>query len=318
VKREKRIEGFQESLRDVAEREQARAEVVRLKEYGEKILNGIPSYVMVLDKDLNLKFVNQAYLETGKYRNKVIVGETFKDLYPDDLLKEVGLLEAFNKAIETGETSKLYAVGNASFDPPEKLLNFTISGILSGEGGEDIILVIENDTERARLAEEIRQAKNFMEAIFETTPDSVAATDKKGLITFANRVILEDLGYEKEELEGKHVSMFYDTGIERARDIMAILSVDQELRDYRMEILTRKGMEIPVSLSGALIRDKDGKVTGTLGFLRDITDLVQAEEEIRKKNRKLEKLTITDDLTGLFNRRYFYRKLDKEMVRAKR
>jgi diguanylate cyclase (GGDEF)-like protein len=32
----------------------------------------------------------------------------------------------------------------------------------------------------------------------------------------------------------------------------------------------------------------------------------------------LERLVITDDLTGLFNRRYFYRKLDEEAVRAKR
>ena len=33
---------------------------------------------------------------------------------------------------------------------------------------------------------------------------------------------------------------------------------------------------------------------------------------------ELERLIITDDLTGLSNHRYFYRKLDEEMVRAKR
>ena len=33
---------------------------------------------------------------------------------------------------------------------------------------------------------------------------------------------------------------------------------------------------------------------------------------------EMERLIITDDLTGLFNRRYFYRKIDEEMVRAKR
>lgn len=32
----------------------------------------------------------------------------------------------------------------------------------------------------------------------------------------------------------------------------------------------------------------------------------------------MERLVITDDLTGLFNRRYFYRKIEEEMVRAKR
>ena len=33
---------------------------------------------------------------------------------------------------------------------------------------------------------------------------------------------------------------------------------------------------------------------------------------------EMERLIITDDLTGLFNRRYFYRKIEEEMVRAKR
>lgn len=44
----------------------------------------------------------------------------------------------------------------------------------------------------------------------------------------------------------------------------------------------------------------------------------EMEREKARLTLELEKLTITDDLTSLFNRRYFYRKLDEEMVRAKR
>ncbi|MDO8784758.1 MAG: diguanylate cyclase [Syntrophales bacterium] len=40
--------------------------------------------------------------------------------------------------------------------------------------------------------------------------------------------------------------------------------------------------------------------------------------EKAKLERELEKLTIIDDLTGLFNRRYFYRKLEEEITRANR
>jgi len=44
----------------------------------------------------------------------------------------------------------------------------------------------------------------------------------------------------------------------------------------------------------------------------------QAMREKERLERELEKLTIIDDLTGLFNRRYFYRKLEEEMTRANR
>lgn len=48
---------------------------------------------------------------------------------------------------------------------------------------------------------------------------------------------------------------------------------------------------------------------------------VKHHEMEREKARlalDMERLVITDDLTGLFNRRYFYQKVEEEMVRAKR
>jgi len=43
-----------------------------------------------------------------------------------------------------------------------------------------------------------------------------------------------------------------------------------------------------------------------------------ANKELRKMNEELLKLSINDDLTGLYNRRHFYNKLKEEMMRARR
>jgi len=47
-------------------------------------------------------------------------------------------------------------------------------------------------------------------------------------------------------------------------------------------------------------------------------DKVKAENELRRANKRLEELSITDDLTGIYNRRHFYEKLSQETARAKR
>ncbi len=40
------------------------------------------------------------------------------------------------------------------------------------------------------------------------------------------------------------------------------------------------------------------------------------EQEVKKRTKRLEELSITDSLTGLYNQRFFFRKLDEEITRA--
>lgn len=47
---------------------------------------------------------------------------------------------------------------------------------------------------------------------------------------------------------------------------------------------------------------------------KDYTD--RLEEEVKKRTKELEELSITDNLTGLYNQRHFFPKLDEEIARA--
>ncbi len=59
-----------------------------------------------------------------------------------------------------------------------------------------------------------------------------------------------------------------------------------------------------------LLNEKD-EVIGTWGISRNITALKIVEEELSRTNEKLRRLSQVDDLTGLFNRRYFYEMIEK-------
>lgn len=55
-----------------------------------------------------------------------------------------------------------------------------------------------------------------------------------------------------------------------------------------------------------------------IDLLRERKARIKAEEKLREANRKLEELSITDQLTGLYNRRYFDKVFESELKRAKR
>lgn len=58
--------------------------------------------------------------------------------------------------------------------------------------------------------------------------------------------------------------------------------------------------------------DLEGNIIGTWGTSRDITALKEAEAELERKNRMLKRLSRMDELSGLYNRRYFYEILKKQ------
>lgn len=145
-----------------------------------------------------------------------------------------------------------------------------------------------------------------------------------------NRVIFNEakiiaLGYQKDEIPNQVGFEFftqklhpddYDLVMENMRRHLGGLSPAYEIT-YR--IRRKDGEWIWFYDRGKITKqDEDGKPELVAGIVFDVTEQKKMEELLKKQNQQLLELSLTDPLTGLFNRRALFDKLDYELKRAAR
>ncbi|MBW2615531.1 MAG: Cache 3/Cache 2 fusion domain-containing protein [Deltaproteobacteria bacterium] len=164
----------------------------------------------------------------------------------------------------------------------------TITAIMDPSGKTTgFVEIVRDITLRKRLARELRETKEFLENIMESSVDGILTTDLKGKITYQNRAMQELLEYPKEDVLGTHISRFYVRGIQQAKDIMDLLKADERAENYEMEVKRREGKILTILTSLFLLRDEDEQVIGTAGIFKDVTEQKRLEAKLKATQASL-------------------------------
>ncbi|HEY9576561.1 MAG TPA: EAL domain-containing protein [Pseudobacillus sp.] len=134
-------------------------------------------------------------------------------------------------------------------------------------------------------------------SILDSLPVHIFLEDRQGRTLFANKLACEKNGKELDELIGKTVFDLFSPAIAqeiRAHDLETWESGQLRMREA---IVDFNGQPTHMLAGTAIIRGEKEGEEYLLGFSFDISEQVEAEEQ-------LEKLAFYDPLTGLPNRRY--------------
>jgi PAS domain S-box-containing protein len=136
--------------------------------------------------------------------------------------------------------------------------------------------------ENARLYEDVRNTRDFLQSIAESSADAIVTTDMQGRITYCSPGTVELMGERALEVLGERGAAYYRGGLEEARTLMQRLQTEGRIRNYETAIRAQGGRWVEVSSSLSLLRDAQGAVIGTLAIFKDITEHKRAERALQE------------------------------------
>jgi PAS domain S-box-containing protein len=165
----------------------------------------------------------------------------------------------------------------------------TVTAIMEPSSGSAVgfVEIIRDVTVRKSLERELRETKEFLENIMESSVDGILTTDLKGKLTYSNRAMEEMLQCRREDILGTHISRFYVRGIHQAREIMTLLQAAERADNYIMEVRTLAGRHLSILTSLFLLRNEDNVIIGTAGIFKDITEQKQLEAKLKAAQARL-------------------------------
>lgn len=147
-----------------------------------------------------------------------------------------------------------------------------------------------NLSKMGRLERKLQRSNSFLHNLLLSSVDAVIAADKKGKILIFNDVAHEILGYTQEEaLNSLDIRDLY-TGDE-AQEVMKKLRSTEygevgKLRAYQVDLISKYGESIPVSLNASIIYENDTEVA-TIGFFHDLREARKMEKELEDTRMQL-------------------------------
>ncbi|MDH3514388.1 MAG: diguanylate cyclase, partial [Gammaproteobacteria bacterium] len=133
--------------------------------------------------------------------------------------------------------------------------------------------------------------------------------DADGRLTFLNPAWTELTGFTTDDSLGKPFGDFLvDEGAIHDFDPQMLPRLHEENREISLR--SADGKRLWMSLDADAQTDSAGNFTGIIGTLSDVTKSVELNHLLTKYQDELYHLSVTDPLTGLYNRRHFDSQLE--------
>jgi PAS domain S-box-containing protein len=263
---------------DITERKQAEEQLREKEAQYRSIFEATTDVLLMVDlEDGRIVEANPAACKVYGYAYEEIRGLPHSaTIHPDDrpyvtnhvipLIKSGGEYFARGIGLRKDGTTFHLDVHNAAFTFQHKL---------------HLLVVIRDITEQVQAEERLREKEEQYRSIFEATTDAVFINDMNGIIVEVNPAALMMHGYTYEELLGQYPTLIGHPDYHHlVAEFFQTIKAGGQFQARTVNV-RKDGHAFPIEIHGTAFTYKGQP--HTLAMVRDISEQVRAEEQLREK-----------------------------------
>ena len=273
--------------RDITERKQAEQALRESEEKFRSFSEQSPNMIFINSRG-RVVYANQQSVDVMGYTREEFYAPGFdfmKLIAPEsvDHIREVYARHGRGEDVEPYEYTLVTKDGR-------RLESIITTKLIDYDGTRSILGIVTDITERVKAVRALREEKERSQTYLALAGAMLVALDVSGSITLLNRRACQVLGVTEAAVLGRN---WFDTVIpERHRAQVRMVFAElirgnlEPVEHYSNPVLTASGEERLIAWHNVLLRDEQGRPTGTLSSGDDVTDQERDAAALRESEEK--------------------------------
>lgn len=248
-------------------------------------LEAIPSSVLFINRDLKVIFANRNFLKRSRRTHNEVTGHKLEQVLPEAIIEHTDIASKVREVLATNQSIRGDRMTYRAPGIPIRTYYYSILPFAWRGEVENVILLMDDVTEKERLSEEVRRVERHLASVVESASDVVLSTDSEGLILTWNTAAEKLTDYSSSEVKG---SSFFDrcvSGREELKRVFRKLRVADSPQTGEWELLTRDGNKIAISWVFSAMKDEQVRSVGVVAVGRDLSEHRKLEMQLLQSQK---------------------------------
>ncbi|MHA1769987.1 MAG: PAS domain S-box protein [Candidatus Thorarchaeota archaeon] len=237
--------------------------------------------ILIVDDQYRFIYANAKFARMLGTSQQKMIGHDFREwLHPDDVGMVAGRYAARQEGLSVPPVYEFRIIREN--DRQVRILRIHSTVLVGMDGNVYSVAIAIDVTDEVRSRQMLEESELKYRVLIETMTSGLSVDTPDAKIKLVNSALYRMLGYANEsELVGQPIIKILEGWTTETVKETMLRRKAGVVEQYEANLITKSGDLIPVIVSATPLYNRDGQYAGSLAVFTDVSDLKEADSEIR-------------------------------------